>query len=149
MRNLQGKASAIIILAVALSVQAGAQSFMRRPDVVVTVPPDAPDWENPNVVGINKEPYHATLDLPCGISGRSDVMTLDGRWKFKWSPDPQSRPENFYREDYDCSAWDDILVPCPWQLQGFGKAIYTNYTAPYKLDWPKVMSEPENKTWFS
>ena len=25
---------------------------------------EAPDWENPIVVGINKEPYHATLTLP-------------------------------------------------------------------------------------
>lgn len=25
---------------------------------------EVPDWENPIVVGINKEPYHATLTLP-------------------------------------------------------------------------------------
>ena len=24
----------------------------------------APDWENPAVLGINKLPYHATLQLP-------------------------------------------------------------------------------------
>ena len=24
----------------------------------------APDWENPHVLGINKLPYHATLQLP-------------------------------------------------------------------------------------
>ena len=25
-----------------------------------------PDWENPRVVGINKEEYHSTLTLPSG-----------------------------------------------------------------------------------
>ena len=145
----QGKISWLILLALAVSFTATAQPFMRSPDPQVTVAPDAPDWENPNIIGINKEPYHATLDLPGEIASRNDVMTLDGSWKFRWSPDPQSRPENFYLEDYDCSGWDNIVVPCPWQLQGYGKAIYTNYTAPYKLDWPRVMSEPDNKTWYS
>ena len=139
----------MVLLTLSVSLSASAQMFMRRPDVEVTVAPDAPDWENPYIIGINKEPYHATLDLPGQIASRGDVMTLDGTWKFKWSPDPQSRPENFFLEDYDCSGWDNIVVPCPWQLQGFGKAIYTNYTAPYKLDWPKVMSEPDDKTWYS
>ena len=139
----------MILLTLSVSLSASAQMFMRRPDVEVTVAPDAPDWENPYIIGINKEPYHATLDLPGQIASRGDVMTLDGTWKFKWSADPQSRPENFFLEDYDCSGWDNIVVPCPWQLQGFGKAIYTNYTAPYKLDWPKVMSEPNDKTWYS
>ena len=136
-------------LALAVSLSTSAQSFFRRPDVTVSVAPDAPDWENPNIININKEPYHATLDLPCGIDARSDVMTLDGKWKFRWSPDPQSRPETFYLEEYDCSGWDSVVVPCPWQFQGYGKAIYTNYTAPYKLDWPRVMSEPDDKTWYS
>ena len=125
-----------------------AQPF-RRQQVTVTVAPDAPDWENPYIVGISKEPYHATLDLPCDIPGRSDVLTLDGKWKFHWSADPQSRPDAFYREDFDCSGWDDIVVPCPWQLQGFGKPIYTNITSPYKIDWPKVMTAPDDTTWYS
>ena len=34
---------------------------------------EAPDWENPIVVGINKEPYHATLTLP---SQKVDCLSL-------------------------------------------------------------------------
>ena len=138
-----------ILSLVLLSSSLSAQPFFRRPPVTVTVAPDAPDWENPYVIGISKEPYHATLDLPCGIDGRSDVLTLDGVWKFRWSKDPQDRPVDFYREDYDCSRWDDIVVPCPWQLQGFGKAIYTNMTSPYKTDWPRIMTAPDDTTWYS
>ena len=138
-----------VIALLAASFQLKAQPFQRRPDPVVEVAPDAPDWENPNVISINKEPYHATLDLPCDLYYRDDVLTLDGRWKFNWAPDPQSRPEEFYREDYDCTNWADVVVPCPWQFEGYGKAIYTNMTAPYKMDWPKVTSEPDDKTWYS
>ena len=149
MKKISRKTSVAILLSLTAAISLSAQPFQRRPDPVVTVAPDAPDWENPNVIGINKEPYHATLDLPCDINHRSDVMVLDGKWKFNWAPDPQSRPEDFYKEDYDCSGWSDIVVPCPWQLAGFGKAIYTNMTSPYKMAWPRVMDEPDNKTWFS
>ncbi|MBQ0044811.1 MAG: DUF4981 domain-containing protein [Bacteroidales bacterium] len=97
---------------------------------------------------MNKEPYHATLDLPTRILGRSDVMNLDGTWKFHWAKDPQSRPENFYELGYDCRDWDDILVPCAWQLQGFGKAIYTNITSPYKIMVGSVTEEPDDKNWY-
>ena len=142
------KLSALSLALAFLSFLSSAQPF-RRPQVTVTVAPDAPDWENPYVVGISKEPYHATLDLPSAIPGRSDVQTLDGVWKFRWSPDPWSAPDDFYREDYDCSGWDDIIVPCPWQLQGFGKPIYTNITSPYRIDWPKVTSAPSDTTWYS
>ena len=145
-RLLTGLSIAISLI---LSIPLAAQPFQRRPDPVVTVAENAPDWENPYVIGINKEPYHATLDLPCGINSRSDVLVLDGKWKFRWSPDPQSRPADFWQEGYNCSGWDDIVVPCPWQLQGFGKAIYTNITSPYKMAWPRVMDEPDDKTWFS
>ena len=148
MNKPQGIAASLLLLALTAS-PADAQPFFRRQAVTVTVAPDAPDWENPHIIGINKEPYHATLDLPCDIADRSDVMTLDGKWKFNWTPDPQSRPVDFYKDDYDCSGWNDIVVPCPWQLQGYGKPIYTNITSPYKMDWPRVTSEPDDHTWYS
>lgn len=117
--------------------------------VDVTVARERFDWEDPHVIGINKEPYHATLDLPTKIADRSDVMSLDGKWKFLWSKDPQSRPEDFYKLEYDCSGWDDIIVPCAWQLQGFGKAIYTNITSPYKISTDgSVTEEPDDKQWY-
>src|SRR5574344_789338 len=50
------------------------------------------DWENPSVVGVNKENYHATLMLPSEKATCEECVSLDGVWKFKWSPDPQSRP---------------------------------------------------------
>lgn len=61
------------------------------------------DWENPHVLGINKLPYHATLQLPSKQKECKEIISLDGQWLFHWSKDPESRPADFYREDYDVS----------------------------------------------
>ncbi len=100
------------------------------------------DWENPQVLGINKEPYHATLTLPSGRYSCGECESLDGKWKFRWSPRPEQREMNFYEYGFDVSGWDDIDVPGEWQMQGYGIPIYTNWTMPFKKDQPRVMSEP-------
>ena len=100
------------------------------------------DWENPFVLGINKLPYHATLQLPSKQKECKEIISLDGRWKFRWSKDPDSRPVGFEREDYDVSLWDDITVPGNWQTQGFGTPIYTNMSYPFQRNRPSVTGEP-------
>ena len=106
------------------------------------------DWENPAVLGINKLPYHATLQLPSKWKECKEIQSLDGQWLFHWSKDPESRPADFYRDDYDVSGWDQISVPGNWQLQGYGKPIYVNMQYPFKRDQPNVTKEP-NKDWFA
>ena len=108
----------------------------------------AHDWENPAVLGINKLPYHATLQLPSKWKECKEIVSLDGQWKFHWSKDPDSRPADFYREDFDVSQWDKIKVPGNWQLQGFGKPIYVNMQYPFHRDRPNVTGEP-NKDWYA
>ena len=107
-----------------------------------------PDWENPAVIGINKEEYHATLTLPSGKSKCEEIVSLDGIWKFNWSPQPDIRPVDFYKNDFSVANWDDIVVPGNWQMQGYGMPIYSNWTYPFKKDQPRVMSEPP-KEYFS
>jgi len=106
------------------------------------------DWENPHVLGINKLPYHATLQLPSKQKECKEIVNLDGQWKFHWAKDPESRPADFYREDYDVSGWDEITVPGNWQLQGYGKPIYVNMQYPFHRDRPSVTGEP-NKDWYA
>ena len=105
-----------------------------------------PDWENPAVIGINKLPYHVTLGNPSTHSTNPEVTYLDGTWKFRWSPDPDSRPADFYMSGFDVSGWDDIHVPCDWQMQGFGTPIYTNINYPFVRDAPRVTGTP-NPRW--
>ncbi len=105
-------------------------------------------WEDPAVIGIHKEPAHATLTPYPGeaealAGGSSSRMTsLNCLWKFHGSPDPGHRPAEFYREDFDSRDWGEIVVPGDWQPQGYGKPIYTNIHYPFKKDPPRVTSEP-------
>lgn len=108
----------------------------------------AHDWENPAVLGINKLPYHATLQLPSKWDECKEIVSLDGQWKFHWSKDPDSRPVDFYRNDYDVSEWVTIKVPGNWQLQGYGKPIYVNMQYPFHRDRPSVTGEPA-KDWYA
>ncbi|MDH4238861.1 MAG: DUF4981 domain-containing protein [Phycisphaerae bacterium] len=110
----------------------------------------APDWENEQVIGINKEPPRATglpfADRTAAIKGDKAgspwYKSLNGRWKFHWAPKPSDRPVDFYKSDFDVSKWLDIPVPSNWQLHGYGTPVYTNITYPFKKDPPRVMGEP-------
>ena len=104
------------------------------------------DWENPAVLGINKLPYHATLQLPSKQKECKEIISLDGQWLFHWSRKPKERPADFYKEDYDVSQWGKITVPGNWQLQGYGTPIYVNMNYPFAKDRPSVTSEPP-KDW--
>lgn len=106
------------------------------------------DWENPHVLGINKLPYHATLQLPSRENECKEIISLDGKWAFHWAKDPDSRPAEFYKNDYDTSAWDKIDVPGNWQMQGYGRPIYTNIPYPFKMNEPYVTNEPP-KDWYA
>ena len=106
------------------------------------------DWENPAVLGINKLPYHATLQLPSKQKECKEIISLDGQWLFRWSKDPESRPVGFEADDFDVSRWDRITVPGNWQLQNYGMPIYVNMSYPFRRDRPKVTGEP-NKDWYA
>ena len=107
--------------------------------------------ENPQCLGINKEPFHATL-MPYGnlqealnaIRLQSSLcMNLNGQWKFNWVPSPEKRPVDFYKPDYDVSAWKEIPVPSNWEVQGYGTPFYRNNGYTIRKDFPRVMSEPD------
>ena len=100
------------------------------------------DWENPSVLSINKLPYHATLQLPSKWKECKEIVSLDGQWQFHWSRNPEERPADFYREDYDVSNWNKITVPGNWQTQGYGTPIYTNIEYPFVRNRPSVTTEP-------
>lgn len=111
--------------------------------------------EDPELLGINKEPAHATLmvygSLEEAIKGNrhasSFCKSLNGLWKFNYVPHPELRPVNFYLPSYDVSRWKEILVPSNWQVLGFGTPYYRNFGYVFQKDFPHVMSEPpENYT---
>ena len=108
------------------------------------------DWENPQMIGVNKEPAHCTLiPYPDADSAVKDMRwrspfykSLNGDWKFKWVRKPADRPRDFYKVDYDLSGWKEIPVPANWQLHGYGPPIYTNVPYPFPARPPHIMHEP-------
>jgi beta-galactosidase len=64
--------------------------------------------------------------------------SLNGTWRFRYVPDPASRPVGFWRDDADLTGWDSIPVPGNWEALGFGIPIYTNITYLYPPNPPFV-----------
>jgi beta-galactosidase len=120
-----------------------------------TMAPVPTEIENPELLGINKEPYHATLmpyanlqeALVAKRHASSLCRSLNGLWKFNWVPRPEQRPTDFYKPDFNVSAWKEIPVPSNWEVQGYGTPFYRNLGYTIKKDFPHVMSEPEG--WYT
>ncbi len=104
------------------------------------------DWENPAIIGINKEEPHCTL-IPYETiekakkAIRKDSLfykSLNGLWKFNWVKKPSERPLNFYELNFDDSNWKLIKVPSNWETQGFGIPRYLNVRYPFKKNPPFI-----------
>ncbi|MDE6514197.1 MAG: discoidin domain-containing protein, partial [Muribaculaceae bacterium] len=134
---------------------------------------DAPagtEWENPQVLALNKEQPHAYFFNFASVDKALKVLpehslyyvNLNGTWKFNWVNHPDKRPIGFSDPSYDVSAWDDIQVPGCWNVQGiqkdgslkYGKPIYTNQLVPFYVirdsvgDWKNgVMRTPADTTY--
>ncbi|MBN1564454.1 MAG: hypothetical protein JXA10_11485, partial [Anaerolineae bacterium] len=112
-----------------------------------------PDWENPAVFNINKEPGHvplypfAAVDAARAGSHHDSpyVTLLNGTWKFHHAPTPDAAPADFHDPAFDVSAWDDITVPYSWQMLGYDHPIYTNVQYPIPVD-PPFVPKDDNPT---
>jgi len=111
-----------------------------------------PDWENEQVLQINREQARATFvpfaTVEQARAGRAEaspwVMSLSSEtaWRFHWVPRPEERPADFWREDFDDSAWKSFPVPANWEVNGYGTPIYASSGYVFKIDPPRVTSEP-------
>ncbi len=113
---------------------------------VATATTTVPDWENPEVFAVGREPVRATAfpypNKNEALQGKHETSpwfkSLNGTWRFKYSPTPAERPELFFREDYQTSKWDKIPVPSNWEMQGYGTPIYTNVIYPFPANPPYI-----------
>jgi beta-galactosidase len=107
------------------------------------------EWEDPLVIGINKEPGHTTLipfqdektALQFNKQASDYFMALNGQWNFKFLTNPDRVPVDFSQPGYNDSDWDFITVPSNWQVQGFGKPHYTNIRHPFPANPPFIPHE--------
>lgn len=101
------------------------------------------DWENQHVLQINREPARGSF-IPFDKVPNDRMMSLNGMWRFNWVPTPEQRPVDFFRVDYDDSAWTKFQVPANWEMYGYGTPIYVSAGYPFKIDPPFVTSQPKN-----
>ncbi|MFK7936796.1 MAG: sugar-binding domain-containing protein, partial [Saprospiraceae bacterium] len=100
--------------------------------------------EDPTVFSIGQERPHAhftpysSQDSFLKNENSTRVQVLDGDWNFHWSPNPASRPIEFFRADFDSNNWSKIPVPSNWQLQGHGIPIYVNDRYPFHKNPPYI-----------
>lgn len=107
--------------------------------------------EDATIIGENKlPPRTAVLPSPTAEKAihstydNSDwTQSLNGTWLFHWSPDPWTRPADFYKPDFDLSSWGTIEVPGTIERQGYGVTLYTNNLYPFKANPPKVTTMPD------
>ena len=76
------------------------------------------DWlTDLNVFAVNRLPahsdhrYYETLEQAKIAGPMAMRHELNGNWKFNFSVNPDNRPENFHRLDFNCMGWGDITVP--------------------------------------
>lgn len=115
------------------------------------------DWENQNIIGINKEPGFATFipfasveemktdpyyAHPWERTRSSRYILLNGNWKFNWVKSPEERPKDFYKPSYNVEEWGEIPVPSNWEMHGYGTPIYTNITYPFRNNPPFIQGQP-------
>ena len=75
-----------------------------------------PDWQNAAVIGINKEPPHATFGVFDSVAAALESarheskfhQSLNGSWKFNWVKAAGDRPRDFFLPETDVSEWDEI-----------------------------------------
>jgi len=99
------------------------------------------DWENAEIIGINKMaprtwfvPYSSEDEAISGEEISDQMMSLNGSWKFHYSTKPSDRPIDFFKTEFDTSAWDTMKVPGVWQMQGYGFPIYTISQYPFPIE---------------
>ena len=107
-----------------------------------------PDWQNPQVLQINRESPRATL-VPFGsrqtaLAGDRGLSPyfrlLNGEWDFLYCEDGATPPD-FEQPDFDGDEWDSIDVPSNWQMYGYDIPQYCNVQYPFPCDPPHV---PDN-----
>ena len=108
------------------------------------------DWEDPQVVGRNKEPGRAVsvpyADEASALVGdraeSPNFALLNGDWHFRWCATPDDVPVAFHETDYDDADWATIPVPSNWQLHGHGTPMYTNVQYHFRSDGlPRVPAD--------
>ena len=104
--------------------------------------PSGWEWQSVDSLAYNKLHPHAWFFSFGNRESARKVLpensefwqNLNGEWQFHWAPNPDQRPKDFVKPDFDASAWDKVEVPMNWNIEGiqkdgslkWGVPIYSN-----------------------
>ena len=105
----------------------------------MTIPQFDLSWlSDPTVFAVNRLPAHS--DHRFLVAGQEPRQSLDGRWRFHYSPSLAARPAEFWQPDADLSAFRSIRVPGHIETQGCGQIQYINTLYPW--DGHRALTPP-------
>jgi beta-galactosidase len=91
----------------------------------------------PQTFSAGCEPPRATLtphrDARAALRGGepAGVRSLNGDWRFHWSPNAAHPPPGFTAPGFDDSGWAVLPVPSNWQFHGYDEPTYLNVRYPW------------------
>ena len=93
--------------------------------------------DNPEVFKVNQLEPHSDHSYYLDYSDMKKeknplLQALNGQWEFAYSKNVMERPVDFYKETFDASGFDKIMVPGHIELAGYGKIRYINTMYPWE-----------------
>ena len=93
--------------------------------------------DNPEVFKVNQLEPHSDhcyyLDYSDMKKEKNPLLqSLNGQWEFAYSRNVMERPVDFYKETFDASGFDKIMVPGHIELAGYDKIRYINTMYPWE-----------------
>ena len=93
--------------------------------------------DNPEVFKVNQLEAHSDhcyyLDYSDMKKEKNPLLqSLNGQWEFAYSKNVMERPVDFYKETFDASGFDKIMVPRHIELAGYDKIRYINTMYPWE-----------------
>ena len=93
--------------------------------------------DNPEVFKVNQLESHSDhcyyLDYSDMKKEKNPLLqSLNGQWEFAYSKNVMERPVDFYKDTFDTSEFDKIMVPGHIELAGYDKIRYINTMYPWE-----------------
>ena len=93
--------------------------------------------DNPEVFKVNQLEPHSDHSYYLDYSDMKKeknplLQSLNGQWEFAYSKNVMERPVDFYKETFDASGFDKIMVPGHIELAGYDKIRYINTMYPWE-----------------
>ncbi len=111
------------------------------------------EWEDQTVFAVNRctpratfFPYSSTSEMlkdetfnyPWVMPKYANLMSLNGKWDFHFSPSANERPSENDMFTKGKLKWESINVPSCWEMLGYDSPLYVNVDYPFENNPPFI-----------